>query len=406
MRQDLDRLMVERGLDALVVSGPVWANPAMAYMANGAVLSGGYVVKRRGRAPVVLCSPIERGEALASGLDVINLARYDLGSITRASSNELDAAVELHRRFLVDLGVTGRVGFYGMADPGRSWLLLRALDERLEGITVCGEFGPTVIDEARATKDEGEVARIQDVARRTCAVVAQTVAYLQSHATRGDVLVEADGSPLTLGGVHREIRRAIAQHGLEDPEGFIFSLGRDAAIPHSRGCPDDVVSLGRTMVFDIFPRTSGGYFFDLTRTFCLGFAPPEIEQAYADVLDCVRMLEESYRAGVETRRYQGMACEFLEGRGHPTVLSDPRTEHGYVHGLGHGVGLAVQEEPSFANTVHNSTVLKSGHVFTCEPGVYYPDREYGVRIADVIWIDAAGNPRRLTEYPYQLVIEM
>ena len=56
MRQDLDRLMVERGLDALVVSGPVWANPAMAYMANGAVLSGGYVVKRRGRAPVVSAS--------------------------------------------------------------------------------------------------------------------------------------------------------------------------------------------------------------------------------------------------------------------------------------------------------------------------------------------------------------
>ena len=46
MKQDLDRLMEQRGLDAALVAGATHGNPAMVYMTNGAEVSGGYVLKK------------------------------------------------------------------------------------------------------------------------------------------------------------------------------------------------------------------------------------------------------------------------------------------------------------------------------------------------------------------------
>lgn len=399
--------MDERELSAAMISGAALGNPAMAYMVNGAGISGGYVVKKLGQDPVLFCPPIEREVAVASGLDVINLARYEPARILYESEDELSAAVELHRQILADLEVTGTVGFYGMADQGKSWLLLAALSDRLDSIEVFAEFGPSMLDIARATKDAFEVEHIKDVADRTRTVVERTIQFLREHRVVSDVLLQEDGSPLTIGCVHRAINQFLAELRLEDPEGFIFSIGRDAAVPHSRGNPEDRIELGRSIVFDIFPREAGGgYFFDLTRTFCLGYAPPEVERAYQDVLECVQMLTSAYAIGVETKRYQQMACSFFEQRGHPTVGSEPGTEDGYVHGVGHGIGLGIHEEPSFRDVPMNDVVLMPGHVFTCEPGLYFPERGFGVRIEDVIWVDGTGEKHDLTLFPYELVIEV
>jgi Xaa-Pro aminopeptidase len=407
VKQDLDHLMEERGLDAALIVGAVHGNPAMYYMVNGAGLTRGWVLKKQGEEPVLLCSPMEREEATASGLTVVNMNKYDFTGILRETGDRLAAAVELYRRVFADLDVSGRVGFYGMADRGRAWALLNALDTQLEDIKVHGDFDVTLIDAARATKDGAEAKRIREMGRRTCAVVTRTVEFLKSHQVKDETLVQTDGAPLTIGRVHEEINRFIAEQRLEDPEGFIFAIGRDAGIPHSKGRPDDVVVLGKTIVFDIFPcEAGGGYFFDMTRTFCLGYAPPEVEKAYQDVYECVEKLIEAYKVGMEARRYQQMACEFFEDRDHPTIGSDTKTETGYVHTLGHGLGLAIHEEPRFGDVPTNTDVLRPGHVFTCEPGLYYPERGYGMRIEDVIWIDPDGIVHNLTDFSKELVIEL
>ena len=407
MKQDLDRLMEERGLDAILVGGKMHGNPAMYYMTNGAGLTRGHVLKKRGEAPVLLCSPIEREEAAASGLAVVNMSKYDYLGILREAGDRLAAAVELYRRIFSDLEVVGRVGFYGLADRGSAWVALNALDAQLEDIEVHGDFDVTPIDVARATKDTSEAERIQEVGRRTCAILTRTVEFLASHRVSDEMLMQADGTPLTVGRAHQEINRLIAEQRLEDPEGFIFSIGRDAGVPHSRGRSEDVIALGKTIVFDLFPsEAGGGYFFDVTRTFCLGYAPPAVERAYQDVCECVEKLIGAYEVGTEALRYQQMTCEFFEVRGHPTLASDPKTEVGYVHTVGHGLGLAVHEEPRFVDAPTNTGVLEPGHVFTCEPGLYYPDRGFGVRIEDVIWIDPEGAVRDLTEFPKDLVIKV
>ncbi|HEY73982.1 MAG: aminopeptidase P family protein [Chloroflexi bacterium] len=405
MKQDIDRLMKERELDAILVAGKVHGNPAMYYMTNGAGLTGGRVLKKRGEEPVLICSPIEREEAAASGLAIVNMSKYDFMNILREKGDQLAAVVELYRRIFADLEVGGRVGFYGLADQGRAWALLNALDAQLEGIEVYGDFDVTLIDAARATKDAAEAERVREMGRRTCDVIGQTVKFLKSHQVKNETLVQADGSPLTIGRVHEEISRFIAERRMEDPEGFIFAIGRDAGVPHNKGNPESVVELGKTIIFDIFPcEAGGGYFADVTRTFCLGYAPPEVEKAYQDVYECHATLMEAYQVGTEARHYQQMTCKFFEDRGHPTIATDSKTESGYVHSLGHGMGLAVHEEPFFGDAPSNTNVLQPGHIFTCEPGLYYPERGFGIRIEDDLWIDPDGKIHNLTDFPKELVI--
>lgn len=407
MKQDLDHLMAERGLDALVVAGRMNGNPALYYMANGAQVIRGHVIKKRGAEPVLLCPPIDREVAAASGLAVVTTNQYNYEGILRQKADRLAALVELYRQAFADLGVSGKVGFYGMMDQGSAWRLLNALDEQLEGIEIYGDFEPTLIDIARATKDAAEVERIRQVGRRAAAIMEQTIAFLKSHRVKDEALVQADGRPLTVGRVHQEIHRFLAEQELEAPEGVIFAIGRDAGVPHNKGNPQDVVRLGQTIIFDFAPRQAGGgYYFDITRTFCLSYAPPEVEKTYRDVYECVEMLIGAYRVGAETRSYMQMACEFFESRGHPTIASDTTTESGFVHGLGHGIGLAVHEEPFFSLAPANTSGLQPGHIFTCEPGLYYPERGFGVRIEDVIWLDPDGTVQNLSDFPKELVIAL
>lgn len=404
MKKDLDRLMEERGLDAAVVSGNVYGNPTMSYLLNGAAVGGGIIVKKRGQKPTFIHYSIEREEAVASGLELVDLSRYDYMSILREKPDRLAANVELYRRIFADLGVKGEVGFYGMADQGSAFVFLSALGGTLSDVHVHGEYGEGLFDIARATKDAGEVALIREAARLTCEVISETIAFLQRHRVEDETLVTAGGAPLTIGNVKREIMRLLAERRLEDPHGVIFAIGRDGAIPHSKGNPDAPIRLGQPIVYDLYPRHPSGYFFDCTRTFCLGYAPPEVEKIYQDVSGCVDAVIAASQVGVLARTLQQVACQFFEERGHPTIVSDPQTEEGYVHSISHGLGLAVHEEPHFSDIPSNTTTLQPGHVYTIEPGLYYPDRGYGVRIEDVVWFDEQGVLHNLTELPRRLVV--
>jgi len=171
-------------------------------------------------------------------------------------------------------------------------------------------------------------------------------------------------------------------------DGTIFAIGRDGGVPHSRGTDRDPIALGKPIVFDIFPNEAGGgYFYDFTRTWCLGYAPPEVEKAYADVLAVFQQVVRALKPGELCRAYQKMTCDLLEARGHPTIQSQPQTTSGYVHSLGHGIGLRVHESPRMADVEGNNDRLDPGAVFTVEPGVYYPERGFGIRIEDSLWLN-------------------
>ncbi len=411
MRQDtnpLDRLMAKRGLDAIMVSGKLHGNPSLVYLTRGAALTKAIVVKKRGEAPSLIVAPIEREIAQTAGLPIILTTKYDYRSLLyEYEGDALAAYVAYVQRILADHNITqGRVGFYGTEDSGRAYVFLKTLQEAFDTndspsnsrIEVVGEFERNVITEARATKNHSEVTRIREVGRRTMAIVKQTLTFLQTHKVGADdVLYKPGGDPLTVGDVHTHIHDLILQQGLEDTEGFIFATGRDAGIPHNKGTLDDLMRLGESIIFDIFPQEPrGGYFFDMTRTFCLGYAPDPVARLYEDVQACKHTVQQALKVGTSTGTYQQMICECFQARGHPTIAEKPDTLKGYMHSLGHGIGLEIHEDPFFRDTPDNMTLVQPGHVFTIEPGLYYPERGMGCRLEDVIWIDEDGNVHNLT----------
>ncbi|HMN27143.1 MAG TPA: M24 family metallopeptidase, partial [Caldilineaceae bacterium] len=64
------------------------------------------------------------------------------------------------------------------------------------------------------------------------------------------------------------------------------------------------------------------------------------------------------------------------------------------------------EEQRLSHAAGNNTLLQPGHVFRIEPGLYYPERGFGVRIEDTVAFSEAGQLVNLTNYPYDLVVPM
>jgi len=409
MKTDIDRLMKDANLDALLVIGPAGHNPYMTYFTGLVHVTRGYLLKKRDHSPVLFHGSMERDEAASTGLQIKNLDDYDpLELLQEAGGDPIRASAMLLQRIFKEFDVRGRVGLYGKTEIGPHYATLRLVGEALPDVELVGEASSrSVLTRARTTKDEDEVARIRKVGEITSTVVADVAGFLTSHQVKDGVLVDRQGEALTVGEVKRRINLWLAMRGAENPEGTIFAIGRDAGVPHSAGADDDLIPIGKPIVFDIYPcEAGGGYFHDFTRTWCLGYAPDEVQQVYEDVLDVFETVYQALKPNTPCRDYQVMTCELFEEKGHPTVLNNPKTKEGYVHSLAHGVGLAVHEGPYFSHVESNKDQLMPGSVITHEPGLYYPDRELGVRIEDTVWVHPDGTLEILAEYSKDLVLKM
>ena len=414
MRQDLDQLMSERGIGAAVVTGAVRNNPSLHYMTKGAHLTRAILVKRQGREPILIHQAMERDEAAKSGLTTVDLSQFDEGGLLQESETRLEATIKLFGRIFQEFGIAGRIGFYGVAEQGSSYTLLKALDDNLIDVTIIGEYENDIFDVARATKDSDEIERMKRVGQATATVVGEMIDLIRDQVVRRskddpeiEMLVKHNGAPLTIGDVKRYVRGRLLVHDLEDSEGMILAIGRDAGVPHSRGKEDDPLCLGQSIVLDLFPReTGGGYFSDVTRTFCLGYAPPDVRKAYNDVQKCFDRVMAALEPGTPTRHFEELACDIFEAQGHNTHRIDRTQQAGYVHSLGHGVGLKLHERPAINLSPTNKDELRPGSVVTVEPGLYYPEKGFGIRIEDTVYVDEDGQVHSLTDLSKQLVIEL
>lgn len=406
MKTDLDRLMQQRGLNAYVVLGDEGENPVLAYLANGAPISHGMAIGALGQPPLLVVNAMEVEEAAKSGLPF--RSEFDLGwanLLEAAKGNRAEASVKLVGAALAACGVEqGRIGLYGRGAINHFVefvAMLRAAHPQYEFV---GETGMTLFDEASLTKDADEIARLRAVAAATSAVLAETWAFIGGHRAEGDAVVDAAGQPLTVGAVKRFVRRALLDRDLEEAH-MIFAQGRDGGFPHSRGEDGQALRLGQAIVFDLFPRgLGGGFYHDCTRTWSIGYATPDVQTAYDQVMEAFDVAFDTFRVGMTGKQLQGGVQDYFEAHGHPTTRSHPGTTTGYMHSLGHGVGLAIHERPSLSHL--SDDVLVPGMVISIEPGLYYPDRGFGVRIEDLVVVDAAGGLAPLTDFHKQLVLPL
>ena len=379
--------MRERAIEVLIVPMHEAMHPSFRWLSRGAKMTRGYAIKVLDREPVLVTYPMEREEAAGTGLEVRLANEFGHDRIFQAAASPSAAYAELFTNLLREIGVRESVAFFGNL-PLQLYLgIVEAMEQR--GWRIHRSNGEDLIQLARKRKEAWEIDAIRSVGERTRQVVDGVRAMLRE--------CEA-GTAMTIGDLKRFVSLEIARLGMIEDHETILSQGRDAGVPHSRGDASAPVRASVPLVLDIFPADkTSGYFFDMTRTFCIGPVPDELRTLHADVLAAFTLARDTMRPGVEAKAYQRMVCEFFEAKGYPTTLSTPATLTGYVHGLGHGVGLEIHEKPSFAQEDR----IEAGDVVTIEPGLYFPDRELGVRIEDTFVVGEDGV-ESLCEGGYEL----
>ncbi|MBI3539210.1 MAG: aminopeptidase P family protein [Candidatus Eisenbacteria bacterium] len=403
MRQDIDRLMQAQGLAGMVVFAHDRYSPAFYYV-TGQKIHVGMYFRAAGSPPRahLIHDPMERDQAAAVGCDLSTYAQHGLQQRIEREGTPARAFGALMAETCAMLGMRGPIAVFGDTAAGFAYEMLARAMEVNRDVRVDTTF-PDVLTVARTTKDPSEIEMIRRSSNGAVAALERLRRHLGSLTPKGDTFVNGRG-PVTLGGLRHLLHEEFLVHGLEGGE-TIVSQGRDAGVPHNRGNDADLLRPGTPLLVDIFPgEAGGGYHSDVTRTFCLGGAPEPLKRLYGDVHDAFRLAVDGLKVGEPCRSYQERVCDLFEQRGHATLRTNATAQEGYVHGLGHGVGLAVHEAPRLGGPPSNTQVLEPGMVITVEPGLYYPSRNAGVRIEDLVLVRDDGTFENLTPAPYELEI--
>jgi len=404
VRQDLDRLMQERGLAGTVVLANDRYSPAFHYVTGQKIHHGVYFRGADGRAHLIH-DPMERDQAALVGCEHSSFAQHGYHKLVEAEGHPARGMGRLIAETCATLGIRGKVAFFGEVGIGyANTLIERALAANAD--LAVDHTWPDILSIARTTKSEDELAAIRHASKGTVAAYDKLRAYLTRLKPEGDHFRQNGTNPVTLGDLRRVLNEEFVVHGLAEDGESIVSQGRDAGVPHNRGNDAEPLRAGTSIIVDIFPgEAGGGYHSDFTRTICVGKAPEPLQKLYTDVQDAFRGVMETLQVGAPCRTYQEKVCDVFESRGHATLRTNDTTQEGYVHGLGHGVGLAVHEAPRLGGPPSNTTTLQPGMVFSVEPGLYYPSRGFGVRIEDLVAVRADGTMENLTPASYDLEIE-
>ncbi|MGT2910305.1 M24 family metallopeptidase [Streptococcus cameli] len=168
----------------------------------------------------------------------------------------------------------------------------------------------------------------------------------------------------------------------------IAASGFRSAMPHGRAS-DKVILAGESLTLD-FGCYYNHYVSDMTRTVHVGHVTDEEREIYDIVLRANLALIEKAKAGLSFIDVDGIPRKVIEEAGYGAY---------FTHGIGHGIGLDVHEEPFFRKT---EEVLQAGMVITDEPGIYL-DGKYGLRIEDDLLITETGC-EILTHAPKELIV--
>src|SRR3954469_11913001 len=274
------------------------------------------------------------------------------------------------------------------------WLADRLRADGVE-LTVDNDF----FDERRRVKTDAELEGMRRAQRAAEAGMDAARDLLRRAQQNGGEELAVDGEALTVERIKAAMSQAFAAHGTTADD-FIVAPGPQGAVGHDMG--SGPVRAGVPIVIDIWPRDNESFMFcDMTRTFVVGEVPEDIREWHRLTKEALDRAISEIKDGADGRAIFDGTCEIFEGAGEATqrTKEDGKPlDHGFFHGLGHGVGLEVHEQPGMG--IASKKPLKAGDVVTVEPGCYRQGYG-GVRLEDLVLVtdDGAEN---LTQYPYDL----
>jgi len=234
-----------------------------------------------------------------------------------------------------------------------------------------------LVEELRAMKDETEVGLIARACAITCEALAFVLPAIRPGQTERDLAIA--------------LERAMIDHGAEALAfDTIVASGPNGAIPHHTPGLRPLAT-GDLITIDCGARY-GGYHADMTRTVALGEPAAWQREIYQIVAAAQQAGVEAAIAGTDVSTVEAAARDLIADAGH--------ADH-FGHGVGHGVGLEVHEDPTIG--YGKTGKLAAGVPITVEPGIYLPGKG-GVRIEDTLVVRAHRAPGILTTTTKELLV--
>jgi Xaa-Pro aminopeptidase len=372
----LDRSLGKRGAEAFVMFGSSeYAD--MRYITRFITTDPIVFARKRGEPGFIVVSRMEYERASREAkVRVLSRAEAGLLQILEEEKDRWRAyAVMIHRL----------VGGPILVPPDLPFALGKYLSD-LTTITV----DPGTIQEMRARKKAEEIREITRVQEATGVAMKKAITMIRRSKPKKGILYLGK-HPLTSERIRSAMHRFLLEQGCEAKD-TIVSCGKDTALPHKTGTgpllPEEPI------IIDVFPKSvTSGYYTDMTRTVSKGIPAADIVDMYQAVREAQDIAAARIRPGVTGAEVHQAVVDFFRDRGYESGAE------GFVHNLGHGVGLEVHELPVLGPS---GGALKQGNVLTNEPGLYY-QKTGGVRLEN-IGVIRRGGLECITRFPREMVL--
>ncbi len=232
------------------------------------------------------------------------------------------------------------------------------------------------LDHLRMVKDLEEIKSIEKAIDIHTHALDETLAWLYPGVTERDWAIEFEYRVKLYGAEALSFETIVAS-------------GYRSAIPHATSSPVPLPP-NSPVVFD-HGVIAEGYCSDETATFFTTPPSHELREIYQVVREAHDQAIEAVRPGIAASAIDGVARGWIENAGYG--------KH-FTHGTGHGVGLEIHEFPFISSK--DKTILRSGMVFTIEPGIYLNGKA-GIRIEDMVLVTDTGC-RLLTKRSKSLTV--
>ncbi len=240
---------------------------------------------------------------------------------------------------------------------------------------------PDFFEARRLIKDERDIIVIKQSMIAAEAAI-KSVREVLARADSGKKNLGLNGKALSSESLQLLVEQVLLRHGC-GAQDVIVAGGAQGADPHQRG--SGPIRSDSPIVVDVFPyHKTGRYCGDITRTFVAGEPSAEAREMHEAVLEAQLLALDLIKPKAIGDSIHNMVCDYFESRSFGTQRGGSKT--GFIHGLGHGVGLELHERPYLRA---GGEPLRPGMCVTVEPGLYDP-AVGGVRIEDLVVVTRKG----------------
>ncbi len=333
--------------------------------------------KKPGDPGVIIVSQMELGRASReASTAVMTRTQAGLPDILKKEKDPYQATAKM---------IAGQAGKKILVPPNFPIALANALSNYC---TIVVDRG--TVQSMRAKKNMHEILLMKDVQKVTEKAMGRAISLIRSASVKKGIL-HIDKKPLTAEQVKFAMHSLLLQHGCGAVD-TIVSCGEDTSIPHITG--SGPLKSDEPIVIDLFPVNEiSGYYADMTRTVVRGEPSIEILEMFNTLREAKKIGISLVKKGASGADIHLAVVDFFKDHGYES------NTRGFVHNLGHGVGLQVHELPTIGPA---GRALATGNVITIEPGLYYPGIG-GVRLEDIGVVTAKGF-ENFTVFPEDLII--